>query len=103
LEEAETTKGAEMTETMQRLSELANQVEDSAWVVTVIKVGQNTDGLYIVSLGMASGGVSYTTYSWPEWAYELAKSALLHNKKLEVVSTGGSPVHGDLIQLGILM
>ena len=39
--------------------------------------------------------------SWPQWAYDLALQALLHNKKLLVLSDG-EPLGDNLIQVGIL-
>jgi hypothetical protein len=66
---------------LMQLSELADQVGASSFI------GRDGNG------GFAS--------SWPGWAFELAKSALLSNKRVWVISNG-DPFGSNLLQVLLL-
>jgi hypothetical protein len=59
----------------------------------VITVGVEAAGQqYWVLVSPQSGGP--WNYEWPEWAYELAKEALLHQKLIIVSGPGSDPRDG---------
>jgi hypothetical protein len=75
------------------LSATANVGLTSA-VGTVAFAGQYASGDYAVQFNRQDGhGFSS---SWPAWAYEIAKSALEHNKRLWVASNG-DPFGSNLV------
>ncbi len=52
---------------------------------TIAFAGQYASGGYAVQYNSPTGGFSST---WPQWAFELAKAAVLGNKRVWVASNG---------------
>lgn len=65
---------------------------------TIAFAGRHASGGFSVQYNDQNGGFSS---SWPQWAYELAKDALLGNKRVWVASNG-SPFGSNLIFVLIL-
>jgi hypothetical protein len=61
-------------------------------------VGRYSDGSGSVEF-YVSGGSGYGS-EWPEWAFELARDALLHDKQVRVIATG-DPYGGNLVQVDL--
>jgi hypothetical protein len=51
----------------------------------IVLAGQYASGSYWVQFNSGSSGWAST---WPAWAYEIARDALLYNKKVWVLSNG---------------
>ena len=65
---------------------------------TIAFAGQDTSGSYSVQYNDQNGGFSS---AWPQWAFELAKAALLANKRVWVASNG-DPFGSNLVFVLIL-
>ena len=65
---------------------------------TIAFAGQNSDGSYSVQYNDQNGGFSS---AWPQWAFDLAKAALLANKRVWVASNG-DPFGSNLVFVLIL-
>ena len=76
---------------------LTNLAVDS-YIGTVAFAGQNSTGGYQVQFNTSNSGYSST---WPQWAFELAKSALLSGKQLWVIANG-LPFGSNLLTVLIL-
>jgi hypothetical protein len=66
---------------------------------TIAFAGQYATGSYAVQFNAQNAG-GYSS-SWPQWAYELAKDALLGNKRVWVASNG-DPFGSNLVFVLIL-
>lgn len=80
---------------------LADAVEAAGFysaVGTVAFAGQNASGQHQVQFNEPGHGYSST---WPQWAFELAKSALLADKKVWVASNG-DPFGSNLVFVMIM-
>ena len=64
-----------------------------AAVGTVAFAGRYSSGDFSVQFNTDTGGFSST---WPQWAFELAKDALLGNKRIWVASNG-DPFGANLV------
>lgn len=62
-------------------------------VCTVAFAGQYATGSFAVQVNSPTGGFSST---WPQWAFELAKAALVANKRVWVGSNG-DPFGSNLV------
>lgn len=65
---------------------------------TIAFAGQRATGTFAVQFNDSNGGFSST---WPQWAFELAKDALLHGKRVWVGSNG-QPFGGNLVFVHLL-
>lgn len=70
-----------------------------SFVGRVAFAGQRSSGSYSVQFN-ADGGSGYSS-QWPEWAFNQAQVALLHGKKLWVISNG-SPFGNNLLTVLVL-
>jgi hypothetical protein len=86
------TKGEEL----KQLEKLALEVGSKGYFGKIAFVGQASNGIYNVQFNVDNGSGYSST--WPEWAFKLAQSALLHNKKVFVIATG-DPFGSNLIQV----
>jgi hypothetical protein len=84
---------------LQQLAGLLAAAETNSYVGKVAFAGQTSSGSFQVQFN-ADGGSGYSS-TWPEWAFNQAKSALLDNKKLWVIANG-SPFGGNLLTVLIL-
>ena len=69
-----------------------------SYIGTVAFAGQNSTGAYQVQFNTSTTGYSS---SWPQWAFDQAKSALLSGKQLWVIANG-SPFGSNLLTVLIL-
>jgi hypothetical protein len=80
----------DLTGVPQQLADVA-QAGFEASTGTIAVAGQHSSGDYSVELNNQNGGLSFT---WPQWAFELAKAALLSQwcaaaEALEAVTRSG--------------
>jgi hypothetical protein len=61
-------------------------------------IGRYSDGSGSVEF-YVSGGSGYGS-AWPEWAFDLARDALLHGKQVRVIATG-DPYGDNLVQVDL--
>jgi hypothetical protein len=64
----------------------------------IAQAGPINDGTFNVQFNTATTG--YATV-WPQWAYEAAREALLHGKKVMVIHTADGPFGYNLV--GVLI
>jgi hypothetical protein len=69
----------------QQLAEAVAQAGLDATTGTIAFAGQYASGDYAVQYNNQNGGFSS---AWPQWAFELAKAALLANKRVWVAANG---------------
>jgi hypothetical protein len=66
---------------------------------SIVQAGPNNDGTFQVQFNSGTTGYSDT---WPKWAYEAARDALLHGRQVLVIHTGdivyGTNLVGVIIQ-----
>lgn len=84
---------------LMQLSELADQVGASSFIGRIALAGQTSSGSFWVQFNVDGNGGFAS--SWPGWAFELAKSALLSNKRVWVISNG-DPFGSNLLQVLLL-
>ena len=77
--------GAELADLPKQLTNIVAQAGFQATIGTIAFAGQYATGGYAVQYNDQNGGFSST---WPQWAFELAKAALLGSKKVWVASNG---------------
>ena len=82
----------------QQLSDLVANAGFQASTGTIAFAGQYSTGSFAVQYNDQNGGFSS---SWPQWAFELAKAALLGNKRVWVASNG-NPFGANLVFAMIL-
>jgi hypothetical protein len=80
------------------LAELTAQAGFNATVGTVAFAGGYSSTMFAVQFNNQNGGFSS---AWPQWAFELAKDALLNNKRLWV-GANGDPFGSNLVFVHIL-
>ena len=68
-----------------QLADSVAQAGFQASIGTIAFAGQYASGGFAVQFNDQNGGFSS---SWPQWAFELAKAALLGNKRVWVASNG---------------
>ena len=69
-----------------------------ASIGTIAFAGQYSTGSFAVQYNSPTGGFSS---AWPQWAFELAKDALLGNKRVWVASNG-DPFGANLVFVMIM-
>ena len=90
--------GAELADLPEQLTNIVAQAGFQATTGTIAFAGQYATGSYAVQYNDQNGGFSST---WPQWAFELAKAALLGSKKVWVASNG-DPFGTNLVFVLIL-
>ena len=90
--------GAELADLPKQLTNIVAQAGFQATTGTIAFAGQYATGSYAVQYNDQNGGFSST---WPQWAFELAKAALLGSKKVWVASNG-DPFGTNLVFVLIL-
>jgi hypothetical protein len=86
-----------------QLSELADQVGLSSFMGRIGFAGQNSSGTFFVQFVVETvDGTDVYASSWPGWAFELAKAALLRNIKRVWVLSNGDP-SGDNLSYVLLL
>ena len=90
--------GAELADLPKQLTNIVAQAGFQATIGTIAFAGQYATGSYAVQYNDQNGGFSST---WPQWAFELAKAALLGSKKVWVASNG-DPFGTNLVFVLIL-
>jgi hypothetical protein len=89
----------ELASLPKQLTDIVAQAGFQASTGTIAFAGQYATGSYAVQYNeQNNGGFSS---SWPQWAFELAKAALLGNKKVWVASNG-DPFGTNLVFVMIL-
>jgi hypothetical protein len=83
---------------LQQLSSAAISLGIDSYVGSVAFAGQTSSGSYQVQFNTGSSGYSST---WPQWAFEQAKPALLYGKQLWVIANG-KPFGSNLLHVLIL-
>jgi hypothetical protein len=84
---------------LRQLSELADQLALGSYTGRIGLAGQRSSGTFYVQFKVDGNG-SYGS-SWPGWAFELAKAALLSNKRVWVWSDG-VPFGDNLVSVLLL-
>ena len=84
---------------LMQLSDLADRVGASSFIGRIALAGQTSSGSFWVQFNVDGNGGFAS--SWPGWAFELAKSALLSNKRVWVISNG-DPFGSNLLQVLLL-
>jgi hypothetical protein len=98
MSEQEQTRPAELRKRVeQELADTAANLGVNAGTYSVMWVGQTFSGYYQVQIFQEGGSTAYGS-DWPQWAFDLAKSALLHNKKI-FVEANGDPVGPNLTRV----
>jgi hypothetical protein len=90
--------GAELADLPKQLTDIVAQAGFQATTGTIAFAGQYATGNYAVQYNDQNGGFSST---WPLWAFELAKAALLGSKRVWVASNG-DPFGTNLVFVLIL-
>jgi hypothetical protein len=84
----------------QRLASAAAPLGISVYVGTIAFAGQDSSGNYQVQFNDTSSNTGYSS-TWPQWAFELAKDALLAGKDVWVIANG-NPFGFNLLDVFIL-
>ena len=82
----------------QQLNDLAEAAGFQATTGTIAFAGRYASGDYAVQYNNSAGGFSS---AWPQWAFDLAKDALLGGKRVWVASNG-DPFGSNLVFVLIL-
>jgi hypothetical protein len=82
----------------QTLANAINALAIDSYVGTVAFVGRDSGGGYDVQFN--TGNTGYSS-SWPEWAFEMAKTSLVTGKRLWVIANG-APFGSDLLNVMVL-
>ena len=91
--------GTELVSPPKQLTDIVAQAGFQSSTGTIAFAGQYASGSYAVQYNeQNNGGFSS---SWPQWAFELAKAALLGNKTVWVASNG-DPFGANLVFVLIL-
>jgi hypothetical protein len=81
---------------LQQVAGLLSPLATNSYIGKVAFAGQTSSGSFQVQFN-ADGGSGYSS-TWPEWAFNQAKSALLDDKKLWVIANG-SPFGSNLLMV----
>ena len=95
-----TIPGVSRARLREQLANAAGPLGISVYVGTIANVGQNSGGGNQVQFDDPSTNTGYAS-AWPQWAFGLAKSALLAGKEVLLV-TNGVPFGSNLINVLIL-
>jgi hypothetical protein len=82
-----TTRDVNVPEVSQQLADIAAQAGGGSFFGTIAFVGQSSDGSFQVQFNDTSSNTGFSSL-WPQWAYELAKTALLNSKNVLIFSNG---------------
>ncbi len=93
-----TTRGSTDEEHIQQLADFAAELNFQSYMGWILHAGRVSDGKFQVQFNISGNGYSSR---WPEWAFESAKEALLHRKKVWVISDG-KPFGGNLLQVLVM-
>ena len=91
-------RDTELAGVPRQLADAVAQAGFQASIGTIAFAGQYATGSFAVQYNAQNGGFSST---WPQWAFELAKAALLGNKRVWVASDG-DPFGNNLVFVMIL-
>lgn len=83
-------------EELKQLEKLVLEAGSKGYFGKITFAGQASNGVYNVQFN-ADNGTGYSS-TWPEWAFELAKLALLYSKKVFIIANG-EPFGLNLIQV----
>lgn len=83
----------------QQFRDLIGALGVSSYVCNVAFAGQASSGSFHVQVNVVNGGGFSST--WPQWAFDQARSALLHGKRLWVIANG-DPFGSNVLQALIL-
>ena len=84
----------------QRLAAAAAPLGFSVSIGTIAFAGQDSSGNYQVQFNDTNTNTGYSS-TWPQWAFELAKDALLTGKNVWVIANG-DPFGPNLLDVLIL-
>ena len=87
-----TSKGEEL----KQLEKLALEVGSKGYFGKITFAGQASNSIYNVQFNVDNGSGYSST--WPAWAFELAKLALLYGKKVFIIANG-DPFGSNLVQI----
>lgn len=90
--------GGDLASPPSQLADLVTQAGFQATTGTIAFAGQYASGGYAVQYNDQNGGFSST---WPQWAFELARDALIGGKRVWVASNG-DPFGSNLVFVLIL-
>jgi hypothetical protein len=79
----------------ERLTDAASPLGISVYVGTIATAGEYSDGSYWVQFDDTSTNSGYAS-AWPQWAFELAQSALLAGKEVLLLANG-DPFGSNLV------
>ena len=82
----------------QAIANAINALTVDSYIGTVAFIGRDSSGGYDVQFN--TGNTGYSS-SWPEWAFEMAKTSLITGKQLWVVANG-DPFGSDLLNVIVL-
>ena len=82
----------------QALANAINTLAVDSYIGTVAFIGRDSSGGYSVQFN--TGNTGYSS-SWPEWAFEMAKTSLITGKRLWVIANG-APFGFDLLNVMVL-
>ena len=83
---------------LKTLSDNIKSLAANSFIGTVAFAGQASNGSFNVQFN--TGNTGYSS-SWPQWAFDQAKPALLYEKRLWVISNG-DPFGSNLLTVLIL-
>ena len=92
--------GTELPGVPQQLVDAATRAGNESHVVSVIHVTQYASGKFSVHIDDIANNVGFIRY-WPQWAADIAKTALLSGKHLWVISFG-DPGGDNLLAVTIM-
>jgi hypothetical protein len=82
----------------QALANAINALTVDSYIGNVAFIGRDSSGGYSVQFN--TGNTGYSS-SWPEWAFEMAKTSLVTSKRLWVIANG-VPFGSDLLNVMVL-
>jgi hypothetical protein len=87
----------ELTSVPKQLADIVAREGLQTSIGTIAHVTQYANGSHSVQFDHDNGG---SVSRWPQWAFELAKEALLANKEIWVISNG-EPIGTNLVNVVI--
>jgi hypothetical protein len=82
----------------QAIADAINTLAVESYIGHVAFIGRDSGGGYDVQFN--TGNTGYSS-SWPEWAFEMAKTSLITGKELWVIANG-APFGSDLLNVMVL-
>jgi hypothetical protein len=83
--------------TSRRLTDIAAQAGLGSFFGTIAFVGESSSGSFEVQFNDTGTNTGYSS-TWPQWAFELAKAALLGGKHVLVLANG-DPFGSNLVSV----